>query len=141
MNEEVRKTFSSGPMVSFRRAQKLSIYLVWTKLYPLQRKVGSSKCGERRYDVFNNVTDTSTFNSAVTGDTFKINHSLNCDDKCLIYLITCKHCNKQYTGETKFSFIIDGLTIKTMLENLTGKSLVCRNTYINIFRWRVTKAS
>ena len=36
----------------------------------------------------------------MTGDTFKINHSLNCDDKCLIYLMTCKQCNKQYTGET-----------------------------------------
>ena len=141
MNEEVRKTFSPGPMVSFRSARKLSSYLVRAKLYPLERKVGSSKCGKRRCEVCNNVTDASTFSSTVTGDTFKINHSLNCDDKCLIYLITCKQCNKQYTGETKFSFIIDGLTIKTMLENLTGKSLVCRNTYINIFRWRVTKAS
>ena len=36
----------------------------------------------------------------MTGDTFKINHSLNCDDKCLIYLVICKQCNKQYTGET-----------------------------------------
>ena len=141
MNEEVRKTFSPGPMVSFRSARKLSSYLVRAKLYPLERKVGSSKCGKRRCEVCNNVTDASTFSSTVTGDTFKINHSLNCDDKCLIYLITCKQYNKQYTGETKFSFIIDGLTIKTMLENLTGKSLVCRNTYINIFRWRVTKAS
>ena len=141
MNEEVRKTFSPGPMVSFRSARKLSSYLVRAKLYPLERKVGSSKCGKRRCEVCNNVTDTSTFSSTVTGDTFKINHSLNCDDKCLIYLITCKLCNKQYTGETKFSFIIDGLTIKTMLENLTGKNLVCRNTYINIFRRRVTKAS
>ena len=36
----------------------------------------------------------------MTGDTFKINHSLNCENKCLIYLATCKQCNKQYTGET-----------------------------------------
>ena len=88
MNEEVRKTYSPGPMVSFQSAQKL---------YPLQRKVGSSKCGKPRCEVCNNVNDTSTFSSTVTGDTFKINHSLNCDDK---YLMTCKQCNKQYTGET-----------------------------------------
>ena len=25
---------------------------------------------------------------------------LNCGDKCLIYLVTCQQCNKQYTGET-----------------------------------------
>ena len=94
MNEEVRKTFSPGPMVSFRSARKLSSYLVRAKLYPLERKVGSSKCGKRRCEVCNNVTDTSTFSSTVTGDTFKINHSLNCDDKCLIYFVTCKQCNK-----------------------------------------------
>ena len=46
MNEEVRKTFSPGPMVSFRIARKLSSYLVWAKLYPLERTVGSSKCGK-----------------------------------------------------------------------------------------------
>ena len=100
MDEEIRKTFSPGPMVSFRSARKLSIYLVRAKLYLLQRKVRSSKCCKRRCEVYNNVADTSTFSSTVTGDTFKINHSLNCDDKCLIYLMTCKQCNKQYTGET-----------------------------------------
>ena len=140
MNEEVRKTFSPGPMVSFRSARKLSSYLVWAKLYPLQRKVGSSKYGKRRCEVCNNVTGTSIFSSTVTGDTFKIDHSLNCDDKCLIYLVTCKQCNKQYTSETTDLFRNRWNTIKTMLESLTGKSLVCRNTYINIFRLRVTKA-
>ena len=47
LNKEVRKTVSPGPMISFRNAQKLSSYLVQTKLYSLQRKVGSSKCGKR----------------------------------------------------------------------------------------------
>ena len=56
------------------------------------------------YGVCNNVTNASTFSSTVTGDTFKINYSLNCDDKCLIYLMTCKQCNKQYTGETTHLF-------------------------------------
>ena len=100
MNEEVRKTFSPGPIVSFRSAQKLGSYLVRAKLCPLQRKVGSSKCDKRRCEVCNNVPDTSIFSSKVTGDTFKINHSLNCEYKCLIYLVTCKQCNKQYTVET-----------------------------------------
>ena len=75
INEEVRKTFSPGPMVSFRSARKLSSYLVRAKLYPWQRKVGSSKCGKRRCEVWNNVTDTSIFSNTMTGDIFKINHS------------------------------------------------------------------
>ena len=37
-------------------------------------------------------------------------------------------------------FVIDGITIKTMLESLVWKCLVCRNTYIKIFRLRVIKA-
>ena len=41
INEEFRKTFSPGPMVSFRSARKLSSYLVRAKLYPLQKEVDS----------------------------------------------------------------------------------------------------
>ena len=98
------KLFHTGPMLSFRSARKFSSYLVWAKLYPFERKVGSSICGKRRCEVCNNVTDTSTFSCTVTGDTFKINHCLNCDDKCLIYLMICKQYNKQYTGETTYLF-------------------------------------
>ena len=140
MNEEVRKTFSQGPVISFQSVRKLCSYLVWAKLCPLQRKTGFSKCGLGRREVCSNVIDINLFSSIMTGDTFKINHSLNCDDKCLIYLVTCKQCNKKSTGETTISFVIDGITIKIMLESLTGHSLVRRNTYINIFRVRVTRA-
>ena len=45
-----------------------------------------------------------TFTSSVTGETFKINHKLNCDDKCTMYLLTCKCCGKQYVGETTDEF-------------------------------------
>ena len=41
MNKEVRKTFSPGPMVSFRNARKFSSYFVRAKLYLLQRKMRS----------------------------------------------------------------------------------------------------
>ena len=47
MNGEVRKTFSSGPMVLFQSARKLNGYLFRAKLYPLQKKISSSKCGKR----------------------------------------------------------------------------------------------
>ena len=87
----------SGPMVSFRSARKLSSYLVRAKLDSLQRKVGYSKCGKRRCEVCNNVTGATIFSGTVTGDTFKINHGLNCD---VSYLVACK----QYTGETTDKF-------------------------------------
>ena len=91
-------------MVSFRSASRISSYLVRAKLYPLERCVGSRQYKKRRCEVCTNVTETDTFSSTVTGETFQINHELNCDDKCLIYLLKCKVCNKEYVGETTDAF-------------------------------------
>ena len=55
-------------------------------------------------EVCDYVTDIDTFTSTVTGESFKINQQLNCDDRCIIYLLTCKQCQKQYTGETTDDF-------------------------------------
>ena len=79
-------------MASFRGARTLSSYLVRAKLYPLYRKVGSKKCANNCCKVCDYVTDTETFTNTVTGECFKINHQLNCDDRCIIYLLTCKQC-------------------------------------------------
>ena len=84
--------------------RKVSSYLVRVKLYQLHRKVGSKKCAKNRCEICDYVTDTDTFISTVSGESFKINHQLNCDDICLIYLLTCKQCHKQYTGETTDDF-------------------------------------
>ena len=104
MNREAKAVFSPGLMVSFRSARRISSYLVRAKLYPLERCVGSRQCKKRRCEVCTNVTETDTFSSTVTGKTFHINHELNCDDKCLIYLLKCKVCNKRYVGETTDAF-------------------------------------
>ena len=44
MNEEAKKVFTPGPMISFRSARKLSSYLVRAKLHPIKQTVGSFKC-------------------------------------------------------------------------------------------------
>ena len=74
------------------------------KLYPLDRVVGSTKCGKKRCEVCVNVSETNSFTSNVTGETHKTNHKLNCDDNCLIYLLSYKCYEKQYVGETTDSF-------------------------------------
>ena len=91
-------------MVSFRGVLKLSGYLVRAKLYPPHRKVVSKKCAKNSCEVCDYVTDTDAFTSTVTGVSFKINHQLNCDDRRIIYLLTCKQCQKQYTGEITDDF-------------------------------------
>ena len=38
------------------------------------------------------------------GKTSEINHKLNCNDACLVYLLTCNVCLKQYLGQTAEGF-------------------------------------
>ena len=104
MNDEVKKTFTPSPMISFPSSRKISSYIVRAKLYTLERTVGSYKCGKKRCEVCDVISETDTFSSAVTGKSSKINHNFNCNDKCLVHLATCKICNKQYTGQTTDSF-------------------------------------
>ena len=104
MNKETKKVFSPRPVVSSRIPRKIISYLVRTKLYPLYRVVGSTKCGKKSSDVSVNVSETNTFTSNVTDEAHKIYHKLNCNDNCLIYLLLCQCCGKQYVGETTDSF-------------------------------------
>ena len=66
-------------MASFCSAWKISSYLVRAKLYSLKRCVGSFKCEGRRCQVCLNVTETETFTSTSTNQTYKINHEFNCN--------------------------------------------------------------
>ena len=46
-DSEVRRVFSLAPIVSYRSARKIKDYIVKPKLYPIEKKVASSKCGTR----------------------------------------------------------------------------------------------
>ena len=87
-------------MISFRSVRKLSSYLVRVKLYPTERTVGSCKCNGKNFEVSINVNETSTFASTVTGETYIINHRFDCNERCLVYLLTCNKCKMQYVGQT-----------------------------------------
>ena len=82
----------------------MTSYLVRAKLYPGERSKGSFKCGSKRCEVCLNVNETSNFTSTVTGETYIINHKFNCNGNCLVYLLTCNCCKKQYVGQTVDEF-------------------------------------
>ena len=103
-DREVKKVFTPKPFVSFRSLINLKGNLVRSKVYPLERDMGSRHCGESRCKVCNNIVVTRSFSSSKTGETFKINHKLHCNSKCLIYLLTCKVCGIQYVGQTTDKF-------------------------------------
>ena len=64
MDEEVKKDFTSGPMISFRSARKFSSYLVKAQLYPLQRVNDWCKCN-------------ATFSNSVIHEAHRINYQFN----------------------------------------------------------------
>ena len=86
-DSEVKRVFSPAPIVR-------------SKLYPIERKVGSYRCGNSSCQVCTSIQLTATFSSFVTKSAYKIKHNFNCNSRCLIYLLSCKTCGKQYTGKT-----------------------------------------
>ena len=84
MNDEVKRVCTPKPMVSFRSSRKISSYLVRAKLYLIDRAVGLFRCRSKRCEVCKYITETDTFTSSITGETYKINHPLDCNDKCLV---------------------------------------------------------
>ena len=78
--------------------------MVRALLYPLNRTVRSFKCKKPCCEMCVNVINTDTFTTSVTEESFKINHVFNCDDKCLLYILICNHCKKQYVGQTVDNF-------------------------------------
>ena len=138
MNDEVKKAFTPGPMVSFQGTRKLSSYLVTEKLYPLEKSVGSFKCNGKRCQVCINVTESNTFSSSVDKKEYVINHSFNCNDKCIIYLLTCNKCKMQYLGKTVDAFRLRWNNYKDNIGNTLRKNHVCNNAYLNTSQARAT---
>ena len=86
-DELVKKVLTPPPIAFYRIARKIISYLARAKLCPLESKFGCYKCGNQRFLVCENIEETDTFSSAVTGVFFKINHLLGCNGKCL-YILT-----------------------------------------------------
>ena len=104
-DEEVKRVFTPAPFLSFRTAGTLRTHLVRAKVYPVEeRLVGSRKCLRNRCQVCKNVVETDIFQSFVDKKVYKINHRFTCSDKCLVYLLSCKVCGRQYTGQTVDEF-------------------------------------
>ena len=90
------------------------------KQYTAGKVVGSFEFNKPWCLVSVNVTEANMFTSTVTGKTYKINHNFDCDENCLVYLLTCKHCGIRYVGQTiadLLTFVIDGIIIRITVQN------------------------
>ena len=99
MDQQVKRKFTPQTMVSYQNACKLNSYLVRAKLYPVEREVGLCKCNGKHCEVCKNVLETYTFAFSNGQTTYKTNHKFDCNEKYLVYLITCKKCLNQCVGQ------------------------------------------
>ena len=131
MNDEVKRVFTPKPMVPFTSSRKISSYLVKAKLYPIERTVGSFRCGNNRCEVCKYITEIDTITSSVTGETYKINHRLECNDKCLVYLLTCKN---NILVKVLKTFVVDGIITSLKVKVLKEEKSAYKSFYINFLK-------
>ena len=60
------------------------------------RDVGLSRHSKKNCKLCVKISEMDLFTSTVTIKTYKVNHKLDCDDKCLIYQLTSNQRRKQY---------------------------------------------
>ena len=134
LDKEMKKVFTPPTMVSFRISRKLNSYLFRAKLYHVERTVGSYKCKSKRCQVCNNITEADSFTCSNDQTSFKINHRFDCNERYLIYLITCNRCLKQYVGPT-----VDGIIIRITQESLKEENTACKDTCMSTLIYQVTQ--
>ena len=125
--------FSPVPFVPFRSTRNLKSYLVRSKVDPLERKVGSEKCKSKRCLVCLNVSETDVFQSFQTKEQYKINHQLNCNDKCLIYLLSCKVCGLQYMVTPLINLDSGRIITRKIIGKPKEERNICSHLFLSIF--------
>ena len=58
---KTKRVFTLALFISFRSVKNLKTFLVRSKVYPLERKVGSAKCNGKRCQMCLNIKETDTF--------------------------------------------------------------------------------
>ena len=124
----LKRIFPKFPIMAYKRASNLAQQIVKAKLpkpeifpgpdpprtdeYPSQIRVPRTglkprchPCNTAQCGVCPILNVTSGVVSTSTKRSYPISTDLTCKSTNVIYVLQCKHCNKQYVGETSKSFI------------------------------------
>ena len=94
-----------SPMLAHRRCNNLRDLLVHSEIKQCILPSGFHKCESTRgCNICKFSENSSQFYSHSTTTKYTIRQHITCTSKNIIYLITCKRCQKQYVGETKTQF-------------------------------------
>ena len=108
----------SPPRLVLRYAQTLKDHLVKSKLKAAFEKHIVSLYGRKNCEICYVLHQGDTFESSNIGKQYKINFSFGCNSINVLYLLTCKICEKQHVGTKLTSrFILFKSNI-----NLCGKA-------------------
>ena len=100
-NFAVRALHNYKPVVAFKRARNIKDILVKTNFQNSSDKdYMSYKCSRARCSHCCNIVEGNSFSSSNNQTEFKIGFNASCTSTNVIYLITCKKCEKQYVGQT-----------------------------------------
>ena len=62
-----------------------------------------------------NIEEIYTFTRTTSNQSFKINHKLNRDGNCLIYILTCKSVVNNMQRKPLMNAVLDGTITKPMI--------------------------
>ena len=62
-NPDTKRVFTPAPFVCFQSVRNLKSFLVRSKVYPLERKMGSAKFDGKRCQVCLNINENDTYES------------------------------------------------------------------------------
>ena len=101
----LKAVLPKSPRIAFHNPKTLRDKLVRSKFKLTDdAERGNFPCGRGNCEICNILKPGKGFKSKVTGEIYKMNFHFDCNSLCVVYLITCKVCKKQYTGSTITKF-------------------------------------
>ena len=89
------------PCVAFRNPKTFCSKIVRSKIRENEEEEwGNFPRGHNNCEICKILEPGKEFKSTITWEVFKINFHFDCNSICLVYLLTCRICKKQYTDST-----------------------------------------
>ena len=100
-SDSVKAIHKAKPIIAYKRPTNIQDILVHSAMKKPVCNGYVSKCGRIRCTHCKYITETDTFSSTTNSSNFNVKTSLTCSSQGVIYLISCKKCQKQYVGQTQ----------------------------------------
>ena len=107
LGREHKEVFPETPMVAFRKPKSLKDILVRAvvKSQPMEANFCQGCNGRSDCQVCRIMVNNDKFSNKDKSRTFNLRKgTFNCNSKIVVYLLTCKTCEKQYVGSTITTF-------------------------------------